>query len=177
MPGGPLVWCLVAGFGADRVAGVVIAVGLAVGGDRGRLGLPGPAGGRVSGYRAERGDRPGGPGLGGVLAQALGAVVHHGGDLGQVGLPCGVRQPGDAAGPGALRLGQQRVDARADPGVQDGGDVPGSGQVAGGDGGADDLGGVQAGQFGAPQRAEQPPGLPGQVLPVAGGSAASTRSR
>ena len=70
VPGGPLVWPLVAGFGADRVVGVVIAVGLAVGGDRGCLGLPGPAGGRVSGYRAEGGDGPGGTGLGGVLAQA-----------------------------------------------------------------------------------------------------------
>jgi len=84
VPGGPLVWCAVAGFRADRVVGVVIAVGFAVGGDRGCLGLPGPVGGRVSGCRAEGGDCPGGTGLGGVLAQALGAVVHHGGDLGQV---------------------------------------------------------------------------------------------
>ncbi len=168
MPGGPLVWCLAAGFGADRVGRVAVAVHLAVGADAGCLGLPGPAAGLVSGYRAEGVDRPGRASPGGVLAQALGAAVHHGGDSGQVGLACGIGQPGDAAGPGALRLGQQRFDARADPGVQDGGDVPGSGQVTGGDGGADDLGGVQAGQFGAPQGAEQPPGLPGQVLPAAG---------
>ncbi len=76
-----------------------------------------------------------GRGLGGVLAQPPGAVVHHGRDLGQVGLAVGVRQVGDASGPGALGLGEQRVDALADPGVQDGGDVPGSGQVPGGDGG------------------------------------------
>ena len=130
--------------------------------------FPVAAGGRVGGYRAEGGDRPGGAGLGGVLAEALGAVVHHGGDLGQVGVAAGVGQPGDSSGPGALRLGEQRVDARADPGVQDGGDVAGSGQVAGGDGRADDLGGVQAGEFGGVQGAEQPAGLVRQRLPVAG---------
>jgi hypothetical protein len=57
-----------------------------------------------------------------------------------------------------LRLGKQRIDARADPGVQDGGDVAGSGQVAGCDGGAEDVGGVQAGEFGGVQGAEQPAG-------------------
>ena len=79
-----------------------------------------------------------------------------------------VRQLGDPAGPGAVRLGKQRVDARADPGVEDGGDVAGSGQVAGGDGGADDLGGVQAGEFGGVQGAVQPPGLVRERLAVAG---------
>jgi hypothetical protein len=80
-----------------------------------------------------------------VLAEALGAIVHQGGDLGQVGVAAGVRQAGDAAGPGALPLGQERVGALADAGVQDAGDVPGSGQVPGVDGRGDDLGGIQPG--------------------------------
>ena len=33
MPGGPLVWGLATGFGADGVAGVIVSVHLAVGGD------------------------------------------------------------------------------------------------------------------------------------------------
>ena len=53
VPGGPLVRRLAAGFGADRVVGMVVAVHLAVGGDRGCLVLPVAAGGRVGGYRAE----------------------------------------------------------------------------------------------------------------------------
>jgi hypothetical protein len=35
--------------------------------------------------------------------------------------------------------GEERVDALPDPGVEDAGDVPGVGQVTGGDGGAGDL--------------------------------------
>jgi hypothetical protein len=62
-----------------------------------------------------------------VLPQAPGAVVHHRGHLGQVGVPGWVGQPGYPSGPGALGLREQRVDARADPGVNDGGDVAGSG--------------------------------------------------
>src|SRR5205085_1573030 len=58
-------------------------------------------------------------------------------------------------------VGEQRVDGEAYAGVDDGGDVAGSGQVAGGDGGADDVGGVQAGQFGGVQGAVQPPGTMG----------------
>jgi hypothetical protein len=86
-----------------------------------------------------------------VLAQSAGAVVHQDRDLGEVCLPRGFGQLGDAAGPGALQLGEQPVDALADPGVDDGGDVAGSGQVPRVDGGADDLGGVQVGQFGGVQ--------------------------
>jgi hypothetical protein len=103
-----------------------------------------------------------------VLAQAPGAVVHQCGDPGQVGVPDWVGQPGHPSGPSALPLRKQRVDARADPGVDDGGDIAGSGQVAGGDGGADDLGGVQAGQFGGVQGAEQPAGLVRKRLAVPG---------
>jgi hypothetical protein len=64
------------------------------------------------------------------MAETLGAVVHHRGDLGQVGLAAGVRQPGYPSGPGALELREQWTDARADPGVEDGGDIAGSGQVS-----------------------------------------------
>jgi hypothetical protein len=144
VPGGSLVWHAAAGFGSDRVAGVLIAVHLTVGSDLGGLALPAAAGGRICRDRAESGDRPGRCGVGGVLAQALSAVIHHDRDLGRVGAAVRggqVREPSD---PGALPLGQQRVDTLADPGVQDGGDVPGSGQVPAGDGGADDFGGVQA---------------------------------
>jgi hypothetical protein len=40
VPGGPLVWGLLARFGADGVAGMVVAVSLPVGRDRGGLVLP-----------------------------------------------------------------------------------------------------------------------------------------
>ena len=74
-------------------------------------------------------------------------------------------------------MGEQWVGARPDPGVQDGGDVPGAGQVPGGDRGADDLGWVQAGEFGGVQGAEQPSGLVGELPRWPGGSAAMTSSR
>jgi hypothetical protein len=64
-----------------------------------------------------------GRGLGGVLAELLLAAVHQGGDLRQVRpvLEVGlVRYP---FGPKTLQAGEQRVDARPDPGVQDGGDA------------------------------------------------------
>jgi hypothetical protein len=77
-----------------------------------------------------------------VLTQAADAVVHHRGDLGQVGLAAWVRQPRDPSGTGATWLREQRTDARTDPGVQDGGDVLDAVQVAGGDGGSDDVGRV-----------------------------------
>ena len=168
MPSGSLVWHLVAGFGADRVAGMVVSVHLAVGRDGGGLVDPVGAGGWVGGDRAERGDGPGGRGLGGVLAEPAGAVVHQGRDADQVSLPGGVGQAGNAAGPGALRLGEQGFDAVADTGVEDGGDVAGSGQLTGGDGGAEDVGGVQAGQFVGVQGAVQPAGPVGEGLAVAG---------
>jgi len=77
------------------------------------LACPALAGSWVGGHRAERRDGPGRPRLGGVLAEAPGAVVHQGRDFGQVGLPGGGGQLGDAAGPGALRLGEQGIDAVA----------------------------------------------------------------
>ena len=48
------------------------------------------------------------------------------------------------------------LETRADSGVEDGGDVAGAGQVTFGDGVGEDLGGVQAGQFGGAQGAPQP---------------------
>ena len=96
-----------------------------------------------------------------VLAEPPGAVVHQGGDPGKVGPAPGVGQLRHPFGPGAFRLGYQLVGVRPDTGVQDGGDVPCPGQVAGGDRGADDFGRVQPGQLGGVQGAEQPPGLVG----------------
>jgi hypothetical protein len=64
-----------------------------------------------------------------------------------------------------------------DAGVQDGSDVAGSGQVPGGDGGADDLGRVQAGQFGGVQGAVQPAGLVRERLAVAGRERGRAKSR
>lgn len=113
VPGGPLVRCLAAGFGANRVGGMVVTVHLAIRRDGGSLACPALAGSWVGGHRAERRDGPGRPRLGGVLAEAPGAVVHQGRDFGQVGLPGGGGQLGDAAGPGALRLGEQGIDAVA----------------------------------------------------------------
>src|SRR6266536_3115199 len=71
---------------------VVVAVHLAVRGDRGRLLLPFMPGGRVSGERAEGCDGPGRRVLGGELAEALLAVVHHCRDLVEVHLAFGVGQ-------------------------------------------------------------------------------------
>jgi hypothetical protein len=51
VPGGPLVWRLVAGFGSDRVAGMVVAVNFAVRRDGGGLAFPVAAGGWVGGDR------------------------------------------------------------------------------------------------------------------------------
>ena len=79
-----------------------------------------------------------------MVVEAAGAVVHQGRDLDQIGAAAGVGQLGDAAGPGVFRLGEQRPDAESDPGVRDGGDVAGAGQVPGGDGRAEDFGGIQA---------------------------------
>jgi hypothetical protein len=62
VPGGPLGGCPVAGFGADGVAGMLIAVHFPVGGDHGGLVLPIAAGGRADGHGTEpqyRADRPG----------------------------------------------------------------------------------------------------------------------
>ena len=117
------------------------------------------------GYRAERGDGPGGRGLGGVLAEPLLAVVHHGGDLRQVRPVLEVGQLGHSFGPKTLRGSSEWTRGRI---RVLSGDVPGAGQVPGGDCRADDLGWVQAGEFGGVQGAEQPSGLVGERLAAAG---------
>jgi len=65
-----------------------------------------------------------------------------------------------------LRLRERRVDALADPGVDDAGDVAGAREVAGCDGVTGDLGRIQAGQLGRPECPVQPLCLGGQFLPV-----------
>ena len=106
--------------------------------------------------------------LGGVLADAVLARVHQRGDLRGVGAACGVGDGGDLRGPRAGRARDQGAEPAADPGVQDGGQVAGSGQVPLGDGLGQDLGWVQAGQFGAAQGAPQPPGLVAGLAAVSG---------
>ena len=103
--------------------------------------------------------RPGQGVLGGVLADPVLAGVHQGGDLGDVGAAFGVGDGGDLRGPRPGRERDQGAEPVADPGVQDGGQVAGSGQVPFADRVGEDLGGVQAGQFGGAQGPEQPSGL------------------
>jgi len=83
-----------------------------------------------------------------VLAEALLTAIHHLRDLSQILLHVRVRQVGDALGPRYLRLGQQRVDALSDPGVDHRGDVACPGQVPRLNRSASDLGWVKPGQFG-----------------------------
>ena len=58
---------------------------------------------------------------------------------------------GTLRGPRAGRERDEGAEAVAEAGVDDGGHVAGSGQVPFGDRGGEDLGGVQAGQFGGAQ--------------------------
>ena len=97
------------------------------------------------GDRAEGGDRPGEPVLGGVLAEAVLAGVHQRGDLGDVGAAFGVGDGGDLRGPRPGRERDQAAEPVPDPGVDDGGHVAGAVQFSFGDGLGEDLGGVQAG--------------------------------
>jgi hypothetical protein len=122
---------------------MLVAVHFPAGADRCCPTLPFLPGCGIVWHRAESRDRPRRHDLGDVLAEALLAAIHHDRDLTQVGAAARVGHAGDPLGPGLLGLGEQGVDLRADPGVQDGRDVAGSGQVAGGDGGADYLSGVQ----------------------------------
>ena len=66
---------------------------------------------------------------------------------------------GTCADHGPAGSGTREPSRDADPGVQDGGQVAGSGQVPFADRVGEDLGGVQAGQFGGAQGPPQPPGL------------------
>ena len=106
--------------------------------------------------------------VGGVLADPVLARVHQRGDLGHVGAAFGVGEGGDLGGPRARRERDGGAEAVAEAGVDDGGQVAGSGQVPFGDRGGQDLGGVQAGQFGGAQGPPQPPRLMARRPAVAG---------
>ena len=105
---------------------------------------------------------------GGVLADPVLAGVHQHGDLGNVGQAFGVGEGGDAREPRAGRDRDQQAETVAEAGVQDGGDVTGSGQVPFGDRISQDAGGVQVGQFGGAQRPPQPLRLVAGLFAVAG---------
>jgi hypothetical protein len=90
---------------------------------------------------------------GGVLAESFLAGVHERGDLRGVGAAFGADDGGDLGGPRAGQERDQGAGALADAGVEDGGDVAGAGQVPFGDRLGQDLGGVQAGEFGGAQGA------------------------
>jgi hypothetical protein len=65
----------------------------------------------------------------GVLADPLLAGVHQRGDLPGVRAALGVGGAGELRGPRGGRQRDERAGAAADPGVDDGGDVAGAGQV------------------------------------------------
>ena len=159
VPGGPQVGGGRGRFGADGLGGVLVAGQFPPGADGGGPLLPVQPVQRMIGDRAEGGDRPGQGVLGGVLADPVLAGVHQGGDLGDVGAAFGVGDGGDLRGPRPGRERDRGAEPGADPGVQDGGQVAGSGQVPFADRVGEDLGGVQAGQFGGAQGPEQPSGL------------------
>ena len=94
--------------------------------------------------------------LGGVRADPVLAGVHQRGDLGDVGLPAGVGEGGDLRRPRTGWQRDQQAEAVAEAGVEDGADVAGSGQVPFGNRLSENLGGVQAGQFGGAQGPPQP---------------------
>ena len=153
VPGGPGIGGGRDRFGADRVGRVVVAGQFAPGADDGGSFLPFEPVQRVSRDRSERGGGPGRGVAGGVLADPLLARVHQRGDLGDVGLAGGVGKGGNLLRPGPGRKRDQDAETVADAGVQDGGDVAGSGQVPFGDRPGQGLGGVQVGQFDSAQGA------------------------
>ena len=75
---------------------------------------------------------------------------------------------GELRGPRAGRERDQGAEAVAEAGVDDGGDVAGSGQVPLADRGGQDLAGVQPGEFGGAQGAPEPSGLVAGLGAVAG---------
>jgi hypothetical protein len=103
-----------------------------------------------------------------VLADPVRAGVHQRGDLGDVRSAPGVGEGGDPLRPRPRRKRDHDAEPVPDAGVEDGGDVAGSGQVPFGDRVGEDTAGVQAGQFGAAQGPPQPPGLVAGRPPVAG---------
>jgi len=79
------------------------------------------------------------------------AGVHQLGDLSDVGAAFGVGDGGDARGPRPGRERDEGAGPVPDAGVDDGRDVTGSGEISFADRVDEDLGGVQAGEFGAVQ--------------------------
>ena len=156
------------GLGADRVGGVAVAGQFPVGADGAGPVLPVQPVQRVIWHRAEGVDRPWRGVLRGVLADPVLARVHHRGDLGGVGAAFGVGDGGQLGRPRSRRGRDEGADPLPEPGVDDAGQVAGSGQVPFGDRGGQDLGGVQAGQLGGAQGPPQPLGLVAGLSPVLG---------
>ena len=156
MPGGPDVGGSRGRFGADRVGRVVVAGQFPPGADRRGPFLPLKPTRRVGGDRAERGGGPGRGMVSGVLADPVRAGVQQRGDLGHVRPAFGVGEGGDLLRPRPGRQRDHGAEPVPDAGVEDGGDVAGSGQVPFSDRLGQDTAGVQAGQFGGAQGAPQP---------------------
>jgi hypothetical protein len=112
---------------------VVVAGKFAPGADGGGAFLPVQPGARISGNRAEGGQGPGLGVRGGVFATAVLTGVHQRGDLGDVGAATGIGDRGYPGGPRSGWPGDERARPAAEAGVEDGGDVAGSGQVSFGD--------------------------------------------
>jgi hypothetical protein len=72
--------------------------------------------------------------FGGVLADPVLAGIHQRGDLFGVGAAVRVGDGGDLRGPRAGRQRDDGAEAVTDPGVDNGGDVAGAGQVPFSDG-------------------------------------------
>ena len=166
VPGRPQVGGGRHGLRPDRVGGVTMPGQFPPGADGGGPFLPVQPVQRILGYRAQRRDRPGRGVLGGVLADAVLARVHHRGDLGGERAALGVGDGGDLGRPRARRGRDEGAGPVPEPGVDDGGQVAGPGQVPLADRGGQDLAGVQAGQFGGAQGPPQPPGLVAGLSPV-----------
>ena len=86
-----------------------------------------------------------------MYAEAFLAGVHQFGDPGDVGAAFGVGDGGDLRGPLPGRERGEGAGPVPDASVDDGRDVAGTGEVPFADRVGEDLGGVQAGEFGAVQ--------------------------
>ena len=177
VPGGPGVGGGRGRFGADRVGRVVVAGQFPPGADRRGPFLPLEAAGRVGGDRAERG---GGPGRGVAAAcspiRSLRASISAAISATYAGVR-GRRGRGPARDHGPDGSGTRAPSAVAEAGIEDGGDVAGSGQVPFGDGVGQDAGEVQGGQFGGAQGAPQPCDLVAKRGRWPGGRAPISRAR
>jgi len=128
VPGGPQVRGGGDGFRAHRLGRVAVAGQLAPGADGAGPALPVEPVQRVGGDRAEGVDGPGRGVFGGVLADPVLAGVHQRGDLRGVRPTAGVDDAGgELRGPRAGRERDQGADPGPEAGVEDAGDVAGSG--------------------------------------------------